>query len=326
MSSYDGLSDRVRQLTEARFKAYEKALIRRKAFAERDAKIQERRQRQRRDFMAAIGTDPVKLDAAAKADDAHQESELAAFLKESRANVANRPSVAAAAAKDAAIRSAVLGQAGHPVLPIFAASVFAPDRSLLAGVVGLTDWTNGAINSGWVFPDDPSQIHIKDTRHYPNALCWDNRWDPFPEFAVHFGFVPATTATYEMTAVLAFHGFYVLRCDDSWWNCRDASVRLDVQMNVHQYTDDGWKDFPLLYVENQNVQEIVSYDRTHFLDYTVGLRAGDPVVVTVKGSVQASAHGAGAYAEPTSPMGPRTSSSRCSCPCSRFKHRSATDP
>lgn len=175
--------------------------------------------------------------------------------------------------------------------------MFAPDKSLLEGVTGLTDWTNGAINSGWVFPDDPSQIHIKDTRHYANALCWDNRQDPPPEFAVHFTFVPATTATYEMTAILAFHGFYVLRCDDSWWNCRDASVKLDVQMNVHQYTDDGWKDFPLLYVENQNVEEVVSYDRTHFLDYTVGLRAGDPVVVTVKGTVLASAHGGGAYAE-----------------------------
>jgi hypothetical protein len=35
-----------------------------------------------------------------------------------------------------------------------------------------------------------------------------------------------------MTAVLAFHGFYVPRCDDSWWNCRDAGVRLTVQTNV----------------------------------------------------------------------------------------------
>ena len=36
---------------------------------------------------------------------------------------------------------------------------------------------------------------------------------------------------------------------------------------------------------------------THFFDYTTVLKAGDPVVVTVKGALDASAHGGGAYAE-----------------------------
>ena len=294
-ASFDRL---VRELTETRFKNFETDLMRGKAQAEHDTKTLEQREKQRRAFMQAIGTDLHKFEAAIKADDEKQEAALDAFLRAARGKVANRRSASAAeAARAAAIRSAVLAESGHMTLPPYTATVFAPDKSALKDVAGLTDWTNGAINSGWVFPDDPSQIHIKDTRHYPNALCWDNRWDPPPEFAVHFTFVPATTTTYEMTAILAFHGFYVLRCDDSWWNCRDASVKLDVQMNVHQYTDDGWKDFPLLYVENSNVEEVVSYDRTHFLDYTVGLRAGDPVVVTVKGTVLASAHGGGAYAE-----------------------------
>lgn len=289
---------RIRELTEARFKDFERDLLRGKAQAEHDAHLQEQRDKQRRAFMEAIGTDLRKFSAAVKADDEKQEAALEAFLKKSRPKTANRHGGdARQAARAAAVRAAVVGEAGHTVLPVYTSSVFAPDKSLLDGVAGLTDWTSGDINSGWVFPDDPSNIHIKDTRHYPNALCWDNRQDPPPEFAVHFTFVPATTATYEMTAIIAFHGFYVLRCDDSWWNCRDASVRLDVQMNVHQYTDDGWKDFPLLYVENDNVEEVVSYDRTHFLDYTVALRAGDPVVVTVKGTVLASAHGGGAYAE-----------------------------
>jgi len=294
-SSFDKL---IRELTDARFKDFERDLLHGKAQAEHDAHLQDQRGKQRRAFMEALGTDLRKFDAAMKADDEWQEAALQSFLQKSRPKAANRHSGEAGnAARAGAVRAAVLAEAGHMVLPVHASSVFAPDRSRLEGVAGLTDWTNGAINSGWVFPDDPSNIRIRDTRHYPNALCWDNRWDPPPEFAVHFTFVPAATAAYEMTAILAFHGFYVLRCDDSWWNCRDASVRLDVKMNVHQYTDDGWKDFPLLYVENSNVEEVVSYDRTHFLDYTVGLRAGDPVVVTVKGTVLASAHGAGAYAE-----------------------------
>ena len=146
-------------------------------------------------------------------------------------------------------------------------------------------------------PDDPALIRIKDTRHNNNALCWDNRLDPYPEFAAHFTFVPGTTATYEMTAVISFHGFYILRSDDSWWNCRAASVNLTVEMTVHQYSDLAWQTTTLLDIEKDNTNEVTSYDATKFLDYTTGLRAGDPVIVTVKGTVKASGHGGSTYAE-----------------------------
>ena len=297
MTSCDVLNKRVRDLHAARFKEFEQELLRRKALGERAAKFQQQRQKLRRDFMESIGTDLKKLDAGIAKESKAQEVELKEFLKEFRPKSANRHPVGAADAQDASLRAEVLAQAGDMVLPVFASSIITADQALFADVDGL-QFTGGAIDSGWVFPDNPSNIRIKDTRHYPNALCWDNRWDLPPEFAAHFTFVPATTATYEMTAVLAFHGFYVLRCDDSWWNCRDSGVRLTVQMNVNQYTDTGWHDFPpLLDVEKDNAEEVTSYDRTHFLDYTTGLRAGDPVVVTTKGVVEAYAHGAGAYAE-----------------------------
>ena len=121
---------------------------------------------------------------------------------------------------------------------------------------------------------------------------------PPPEFNVHFAFTPATTANYEMTAVLAFHGFYVLRSDDSWYNCRSAQVQLKARMNVRQYVDFAWKDFPLLIDrEESNAEEVTNYDRTGFFDYTTVLKGGDPVVVTFKGIVDAFARGGGAYAE-----------------------------
>jgi len=296
MSSHDLFSQSVRALSEARFKEYEREMLRQKAFAERANRLNENREKRRREFLSSIGTDLKKLDQAVEQDNKSEEAALQSFLKEFRGEVANRRPSRATDAKDAAIQTQVLSEGGHLVLPVFASSIFASDIGQFKDISGL-DWTNGEINSGWVFPDDPSLIRIKDTRHYPNALCWDNRWDSPPEFAVHFTFVPATTATYEMTAILAFHGFYVLRSDDSWWNCRDAEVILDVKINVHQYVNTSWKDFPLLDVESQNIDTVTSYDRTHFMDYTAGLRAGDPVVVTVQGTVKATAHGAGAYAE-----------------------------
>ncbi|WP_250487065.1 hypothetical protein [Caballeronia sp. GaOx3] len=296
MASYENLNKRVSELHEVRFKEFEQELLCRKASAERDVTVQKGREKRRREFMASIGTDLKKLDAGIEEEENMQEAELKAFLEEFRPKSAYRRQLGAAASRDAALRSEILAESGHMVLPVFASSIFAADTSLFASVDAL-DWTSGALGSGWVLPDDPSKIRIMDARHYPNALCWDNRQDLPPEFAIHFTFVPAATSTYEMTAVLGFHGFYILRCDDSWWNCRDSGVRLKVQMNVNQYTDTGWRDFPLLDVEKDNAEEVISYDRTHFLDYTAGLRMGDPVVVTVRGVVEAYAHGAGAYAE-----------------------------
>jgi hypothetical protein len=65
-------------------------------------------------------------------------------------------------------------------------------------------------------------------------------------------------------------------------------------MNVHQYVAIGQKSFPALIDRREgNVEEVTTYDRTHFLDYTTVLKAGDPVVVTVKGTLHAFARAAG---------------------------------
>ena len=205
------------------------------------------------------------------------------------------------------------------VLPPYAASVFSPDKAVLEGVFDDgANWTNGAINSGWVMPDDPTRIRVKDIYH-DLSLCWPNRYDPPHEFAVHFTFIPATTGKYDLTAVLAFHGFYVLVADDSFWNCRFARVKLTAQMNVHQYVDTQWKDFPsLLELEKDNVNEVTNFDRTFFFDCTADLHAGDPVIVTVKGVVEAFSHGGYTYAELILKPVPLTISSPYSCQLGRL--------
>lgn len=268
--------------------------LRGKAMAEREAKLQDGRDKRRRDFMAAIGTDLHKLDAASQAENNAQEAELASLLGQSRPKLVNR--TAGLPETDTAALRKGFGETGHTILEAASTALFLPQKALLNELYDPL-WTPGAIDSGWVLPEDPSDIHIKDTRHYPNALCWDNRQDPYPEFSILFTFVPATTATYQLTAVVAFNGFYILRSDDSWWNCRYASVKLTVDMRVHQYGDMPWQETVLLDVGASNADETISYDLTKFFDYSAALRGGDPVVVTVKGTVEASAHGAGAYAE-----------------------------
>lgn len=298
MMSHDLPQRRLRTLVESRFQAFADDVLHAKSWAERDAATQAAREKRRRDFVGSIGIDLKKFDAGLEKDNRAQEAELKSFLAEYRPKSAGRPSHRAADARAAALQSELLAQSGHMVLPSVAASIFASDKAKLVGISYDQPWVDGPIDSGWVMPDDPSLIRIMDSEHYPNALCWDNRQTPYPQFSSHFTFTPADTGTYEMVAVLGFHGFYVLRCDDSWWNCRDAGVRLTARMNAHQYFDIGWQDAPtLLDVEKDNTEEVTNFDRTFFLDYTTQLRGGDPVVVTVNGTVMAYAHGGGAYAE-----------------------------
>ena len=297
MATHDRLYSQFLELHNAQFSEYQQEMARRQAMVEPDGKIRKARAKRRREFMAASGVDLKKFEAAVEAEARAQEADLKTFLADAKPKDTGRDLAGAAAARNAAIRSAALAQAGQLVVPVFASAIIASDLSLLTDVVGAKP-IDPPITGGWVMPDDATRIPVADIQHYPNAMCYDNRWDAPPQYTASFTFTPAATATYEMTPIMAYHGFYVLRCEDTWWSCRDAWVKLSAQVNVHQYTDVGWKDFPvLLFVEKDNAQEVTSYDRTFFLDYTTGLRAGDPVIVTVRGVVEANAHGAGAYAE-----------------------------
>lgn len=296
MSTSHLFETRLHELHQARFKEFEEELLRRKALGDRAAKTEGAREKRRREFLQNVGIDLKKLDSERQKDQRIQEKELESFLEELRPGAVSRRSRQAADARGAALRSAMLAEAGHLVLPPFASTLYAADKATLTDVSGVSG--SGAINSGWVFPDEPGKIRLKTSGHVA-AWCFQAvAGGDDPVFAVHFAFVPATTANYEMTAVFAFHGFYVLRSDDSWYNCRYASVKLNVQMNVNQFVDVGWKTFPALIDRKEdNVEEVTTYDRTGFFDYTTVLKAGDPVIVTVSGVLKAFARGGGAFAE-----------------------------
>lgn len=298
MSCHEKLDERARELTIAHFAEFEQELVRAGDLTAPNAAFEKRREKHRRDFISALGIDQKKFDKAVADDNRNQEAELKAFVEEFRPKSANRRQVPSAS-KEVATHAAALAEAGHLILPVFASSLFAADKAVFDGIAGIApeDWTDGVINSGWVFPEDPTRIRIKDNEH-DLSLCWPNDYVPAPEFAVQFAFIPATTGNYEMTAIIGFHGFYVLVSDDSWWNCRFARVKLTAQTRVHQYVSSAWKDFPaLLDVKKSNASEVSNYDRTVFLDHTAALRAGDPVIFTVKGVVEGFSHGGGTKAE-----------------------------
>lgn len=290
------IDPKILDLHNLRFQEFEAELLYEKSLADRAAKFEATRAKRRDEFLRLGGADLVALEKERVKDQRLQEAELKAFLDKFKPPAVKRKSLRAADARWAASRKKVLAEANHEILAPSASLVYAVDRLQLKDTQGVSG--AGAINSGWIFPDPPGRIRLKDTGRL-NVVCFQaGGGSAAPEFAVHFTFVPATTARYEMTAVLAFHGFYVLRSDDSWYNCREAKVKLTARMNVHQFVDHPWKSFPALIDHRESNAELVKqYDRGNFFDYTAVLKAGDPVVVTVKGTVDAQARGGGAYAE-----------------------------
>lgn len=296
MATLDTFNKFLREIHDGRFKEFETEVVRQQSLFDRAKKLEPSRDKRRRDFLSGIGIDLKAFDRELAKESKTQEQELKAYLDEFKPKAASRRVLQALDFKDAGLRSAVLGESKHTVLHPFASTLFAADKAVFQDLTGETG--AGAINSGWIFPDEAGKIRLKDTAHCPVACFFACGGSADPEFAVHFAFTPATTANYEMTAVFAFHGFYILRSDDSWYNCRNAQVKLTVWMDAYQYVDIGWKSFPALIDRDEsNVEEVTTYDRTHFLDYTTVLKAGDPVIVTVKGVLHAGARGGGAYAE-----------------------------
>jgi hypothetical protein len=297
MSSYDLLEQRVREIHTTRFKEFELELLRKKELADRAAKIQKPRQAQRREFLKGVGIELKKLDAEIEKEERVQERELKELLG-LRSKHNERPSLQALDSKYIAVRGGTYAEAGYKVLSPYASAIYAPSRGDLQNIDG--EHGNGAINSGWVFPSDPSKIRVRSPDNHTTDACRGAEATPFQasRFEVHFAFIPATTGTYEMTGILGFHGFYLLRADDGFFSCRSAEVSLTVDMNVHQYVDAGWKTFPkFLDRVEQNVNEISNFDRTGFFDYTTPLRAGDPVVVTLRGHVFSGSWGGYTHAE-----------------------------
>ena len=151
---------------------------------------------------------------------------------------------------------------------------------------------------GVVSPSDPSQIKIKAVG-VGHGSGWGAVGGPPAPFAdVVFSFTPRQSASFSFTACFAFHGFLVLQANDGFFTSKNAHVTLNVSLDAFQFVDRGWKSFPsVIDREGDNIKEFDSFD--HILNFgdTQDFREGEPVVITARITVDASASGSGSHAE-----------------------------
>ena len=287
MTNFDETERQFRALHDSAVKEYEEQLQRAKAARDERNKRKQADEAELRKSLKGSGIDFGLLDKR----DQRDADALDAHLKRVRPGLVSRASGAAADFKQRSLQASLLSEVCQIKVPLYTASIIAPDTRYLDGI-------EGERSGAWIFPSNPGQVELFDNDKGSGTGWGAEAGSAMPPTATFwFSFTPSQTARWELTAILAFHGFYIARADDGIFTHKEAKVRLHVKLDIFQYFWNGAKLFKLIDIDESDIDVVEFYDRTEFLFDTVTLRAGDPVWVKVDVSVRALADGGGSYAE-----------------------------
>ena len=112
-----------------------------------------------------------------------------------------------------------------------------------------------------------------------------------------FWFRPEASRFYTIRPHFQFRGFYIVRANDKWYNCKRARVLVSAWTNVYQYNWKGWNSVNVLDVndDNINVNRRLDTDRHTHNSYLLG--GGDWVAIRCTIGLYVRAQGSGSYAE-----------------------------
>jgi hypothetical protein len=292
MGRVDEIERQFRALHDVSFQSYEARVKRWKDDCDEEIKRLQADEKEMREGMKQSGIDLALLDQRAR----HSADNLEKHLASTRPGLAGRASSRAAEFKERSLVAAVMGEAGDSVVqsPPYAASLFAVDKSKLTGIEGeASDGPNGV----WVFPENPGRIELQAKSKGDGWGCWATASPPPTMATIWFTFVPNRTARWEISPIVAFHGFYILRANDTLLTCKMARVELTARVDILQYFWKGGKTYNLIDIEKDDVNRFEPFDRTEWVWDTQYLRAGDPVWVKVDIWADTAAAGGGSYAE-----------------------------
>jgi hypothetical protein len=112
-----------------------------------------------------------------------------------------------------------------------------------------------------------------------------------------FWFRPESSRFYTIRPHFQFRGFYIVRANDKWYNCKGARVLVSAWTNVYQYNWKGWNHVNVLDVsdDNINVNRRLDTDRHTNNSYLLG--GGDWAAIRCTIGLYVRAKGSGSYAE-----------------------------
>ncbi len=223
-----------------------------------------------------------------------EEEDEKTFLKqlvENRDKLINRKHTQSFDLQEKNLYAQILKESKGNLLNHYGTCIMAPDAKFI-------DHIEGERGNPWIFPADPSRIDLWTSGHIGGWRCLQAYGAPSPPTAnMWFHYVPDRTGRWDFSAIAAFHGFYILRANDSWYNCRYAWVKLTATVSVYQYSWQAPRTYELLYKRESNNDYIKFFDSTQWMDTSAYLRAGDDAWILLTVTVDAMSEGTGTYAE-----------------------------
>lgn len=110
-----------------------------------------------------------------------------------------------------------------------------------------------------------------------------------------FWFRPSTTKYYSIRPLFRFRGYYILKANDQWHNCKHARSRITVETNCYQYNWKGWNSVNVLNEQGGNINRNRRFDIDRHTNNTYLLAGGDWAFIRVRIKLHARAQGGGSY-------------------------------
>ncbi|MBC2724428.1 MAG: hypothetical protein HGJ97_17505 [Desulfosporosinus sp.] len=112
-----------------------------------------------------------------------------------------------------------------------------------------------------------------------------------------YSFKPKSTKWYGAVPRIAYSGFYIVKANDKWYNCKYAKAKIDIGVNAHQYNWKGWSWWNVLNVADDNISVNRRFDTTRRVNYPVLLRANDRAWIRARTCLYVYAKGGGSYSK-----------------------------
>jgi hypothetical protein len=238
MNKMQEIEKQFRALNEEIVKKYEDELRDLQAQGERSRKELAESERAFKGILRDSGIAVDRLEELERKDAQNLEE----YLKEVRPRLIGRPTMLATDVKERSMHSWISTQTGSSLINPYGASMLVPEKEYLDGI-------RGEIGNPWFCP-----ITRRTSTSRKSIRVRGGPWaSKAVEYNVWFNFVPDKTATWDLMGIFAFHGFYILRANDTALTCKRAGAWARVHMNVYQYSWHGWQNFELISREDDNI-------------------------------------------------------------------------
>jgi len=240
--------------------------------------------------LSLAGVEEQQLEELHRRD----EEDLDHYLEHIKPELAAREFDSASNVRMMRAREALAHDTGSTVIRPYGAIALAPEAKWIDGI-------EGKAGNPWIVPDNPETVGMSQwSRGGGIGNCLGNpdfTEDGMVRYDVFFHFVPDRTATWELTAIITYSGFWILTAHDGYFSCKYAGVLLRTTLDVYQYFWAGPERLVLVDQDHAHIQDEQFVNVTPFQWMTARLRAGDPAWIRARIEMVAYASGAGSYAE-----------------------------